>query len=388
MSEHYADDLYDDDYIDDIEDVGIEGFSDASVTGTDWTTETIIRQVSKGNIILSPSFQRRDAWTQERKSLFIESLMLNLPVPQLVLAESPHSKGKFIVLDGKQRLLSILQFAGVDLRDTFPEFKLKGLPVLSKLNGKTFGDLIEDNEDLSAFENYTIRTSVVKNCPNEEVLYQIFYRLNTGSLPLSPQELRFALKPGEFSEFLDSTSAQLEVFKYIFNDKKPDFRMRDAELLLRHLANKFFIVEYSGNLKKFLDESYQKFADSFEAYSYGLHHEIKQLDDAHCFLVEAFGEDLYKKWKNGKFESRFNRSVFEVMAYIFSYPHVRDNVRSRIQDIKHVFVQKMAEDHSFLAYFESTTKSVEAVSNRFSLTAELFNDKLGADAPVVKIARG
>jgi hypothetical protein len=82
----------------------------AVLHGTDWTTETIVNQLKRGNIILNPSFQRRDAWTRQQKSRFIESLILGLPIPQIVLAESKSNRGRFIVLDGKQRLLSILQY--------------------------------------------------------------------------------------------------------------------------------------------------------------------------------------------------------------------------------------------------------------------------------------
>ncbi|MGZ8225662.1 MAG: DUF262 domain-containing protein [Methylococcaceae bacterium] len=82
-------------------------FSPAGVSGNDWTTETIISQIKKGNIQLNPDFQRRDAWDKSRKSRFIESLILGLPVPQIVLAESKERRGAYIVLDGKQRLLSI-----------------------------------------------------------------------------------------------------------------------------------------------------------------------------------------------------------------------------------------------------------------------------------------
>ncbi|HFR4125238.1 TPA: DUF262 domain-containing protein [Yersinia enterocolitica] len=80
---------------------------DAVVFSTDWTTETIINQISKGTIDLNPNFQRRDAWTQEEKSKFIESLILGFPIPPIVLALNKNIRGKYIVLDGKQRLLSI-----------------------------------------------------------------------------------------------------------------------------------------------------------------------------------------------------------------------------------------------------------------------------------------
>lgn len=83
----------------------------AVVTGTDWTVETVLSQMRRGNFDLSPKFQRRDAWDAKRKSRFIESLILQLPVPQIVLAEKKNAKGQYIVLDGKQRLLALRQFA-------------------------------------------------------------------------------------------------------------------------------------------------------------------------------------------------------------------------------------------------------------------------------------
>ena len=62
-------------------------FAGPSLWGTDWTTETIVNQLRRGNINLNPRFQRRNAWDKQRKSLFVKSLILGLPVPQIILAE-------------------------------------------------------------------------------------------------------------------------------------------------------------------------------------------------------------------------------------------------------------------------------------------------------------
>ncbi len=70
-----------------------DSLSDAVLWGTDWTTETVISQLKKKNIELSPSFQRRDAWGEDRKSGFIESIILGLPIPQIILAERKDKKG-------------------------------------------------------------------------------------------------------------------------------------------------------------------------------------------------------------------------------------------------------------------------------------------------------
>src|SRR5687767_3559104 len=70
------------------------GATAAVVSGTDWTTETIVSQLERKNIQLAPRFQRRDAWKKDRKSRFIESLIVGLPIPQIVLAESKQDRGK------------------------------------------------------------------------------------------------------------------------------------------------------------------------------------------------------------------------------------------------------------------------------------------------------
>jgi len=91
-----------------LEDLGEAGRQyQAVINQADWTVETIIQQIDKGNIELNPAFQRREAWQTPRKSQYIESLIINVPVPQVVLAERRDKRGKFIVIDGKQRLLAL-----------------------------------------------------------------------------------------------------------------------------------------------------------------------------------------------------------------------------------------------------------------------------------------
>ena len=117
-------------------------FPKAVIWGTDWTTETIARQIAKGNIDLNPSFQRRDAWSDKEKSKLIESLILNIPVPTIVLAEDRKKRNHYIVIDGKQRLLSIIQFYSdnrvikEELKDTYTTLTLSGLETLNGLNKK------------------------------------------------------------------------------------------------------------------------------------------------------------------------------------------------------------------------------------------------------------
>jgi uncharacterized protein with ParB-like and HNH nuclease domain len=125
--------------------LGPDWFVGPTLWGTDWTTETIVSQLRRGNINLNPRYQRRNAWDAARKSLFIESLILGLPIPQIILAEERNQRGRFVVIDGKQRLLAIRQFAsGVD-DENFPQLKLTGLNDRKDLNGVTYDKLREDS---------------------------------------------------------------------------------------------------------------------------------------------------------------------------------------------------------------------------------------------------
>ena len=88
----------------------LEQLQSAVLWGTDWTAETIVSQIEKGKIDLNPKFQRRDAWDDKRKSTFIESLICGFPIPQIILAEGKTKNDPYIVIDEKQRLISLRRF--------------------------------------------------------------------------------------------------------------------------------------------------------------------------------------------------------------------------------------------------------------------------------------
>lgn len=240
---------------DDLIGVTAASLSNAVVWGTDWTAATLVDQLRRGTIALDPTFQRRDAWTDERKGSFIESLILGLPIPQLVLAENKKMRGRFLVIDGKQRLLSLSKFTGIGLAKDQKPLVLSGLKVRTDLNKLTYASIKSQAkyENLIAeFENQPIRTVVIRGWKTEDVLYTIFYRLNTGSVRLSPQELRQALHPGPFLRFVAKFSEESKPLQELLGLLTPDFRMRDVELVVRYFAFQIQLGEYRGNLKKFL----------------------------------------------------------------------------------------------------------------------------------------
>lgn len=364
----------------------------AVVTGTDWTAETILSQLGKGNITLDPAFQRRDAWAQSRKAKFIESIILGLPIPQLVLAESQETKGTFLVIDGKQRLLSLQQFAGLKLPLDQEPLVLKGLLVRTELEGKTYSDLQSDpklGRFLSAFENQSIRTVIVRNWQSEKVLYTIFHRLNTSSVPLSPQELRQALHPGKFLKFAVAYSEESPGLKRTLNLNKPDFRMRDVELLVRYYAYRNFITDYSGSLKEFLDDTCKTLNGQWKKKESEIREQAHQLERAISATFKIFGSgQAFRKWDGQTFERRFNRAAFDIMVYYFSHHSARKQAVESRHEVKKAFQVLCEGDNAFLRSLETSTKSIQSNSIRFSRWGRSLK-KLGVpiQIPRIKLAR-
>ncbi|RVP97116.1 DUF262 domain-containing protein [Sinorhizobium meliloti] len=368
--------------VEDIAGVDQRTVSQAVVSATDWTTETVISQINKGNIQLNPRFQRRDAWEPDRKSRFIESLILGLPIPQLVLAEVKNKRGSYIVIDGKQRLLSIRQFAATADDPLFSRLRLSGLSIRQDLRRLSLVDLRDDpgrSDDLAAFENQPIRTVVIKNWENEDFLYQVFLRLNTGSVPLSPQELRQALHPGPFVEFADLASGDSPALRELLKLKRPDFRMRDAELLIRWYAFQHFFGRYSGDLKGFLDLTCESLNDQWNDAEERVRAELDQFEAAYATAKFIFGQNVCRKWTPEGYEKPFNRAIYDVLMFYFAQEAVRQAAAARREDIEQAFKDLCEQNPEFLGSIERTTKSIGATSTRFSIWARELNRVLGLE---------
>lgn len=373
----------------DLEKAKLRKLNQTVVGATDWTAETIINQLNKGNIDVNPEFQRRDAWTASRKSRFIESLILGLPIPQLVLAENKRQKGAFIVIDGKQRLLSLRQFAAEKDDKLYEQLRLTGLEAREDLNGKTLEDLEQDPfwaGDIAAFQNQTIRTVVIRNWPNEDVLYLIFLRLNTSSVPLAPQELRQALHPGPFLSYVDRRSGEILGFQKLLRLTKPDFRMRDAELLVRYFAFRNFLTAYKGNLKAFLDDTCEQLNEKWTAREKELKHQVDELESAIDATFKIFGEaNAFRKWDGEEYERRFNRAIFDIMVYYFSQQGVRNKALTLSKQIEADFRKLCQDNAAFRRALETTTKSLEATAARLNIWGKALNKRLRLNFAIPKL---
>jgi hypothetical protein len=312
--------------------------------------------------------------------------VLNLPIPQIVLAERKDHSSTYIVLDGKQRLLAIRQFCmdpANPADEGFKELKLSNLNLRDDLNGMSYKSLEVDPNYasvLNAFDNHTIRTVVIRNWPNSDYLHRVFLRLNTGSVPLSPQELRQALIPGEFTQFIDDYATQSVELQRALGIDGPDFRMRDNEVLLRSIAFATRANAYVGNLKKFLDDTAELVNPDWEQRGSEIRAEADRIALAIDATLSIFGErDAFSTYSGIAFEGRFNRAVFDIMVYYLRDEAVRARAADLKAEIKDAFVNLSGSDAEFQQALTTTTKSKRATAKRFVAWAQKLGGVLGME---------
>ena len=168
----------------------------------DISVKELISMVGEGIIDIAPEYQRQFRWKEDRQSTLIESIFLGIPVPSLFMATNPD--GSWELIDGVQRLSSIIHFAGSEeIRrkiQVTSELNLVMLQKLTTLNDNTFGSLPRSVQ--LDFLLKPLKITTLSDKSDLEVRFDLFERLNTGGIILSNQEIRSCVYRGRFSDFL------------------------------------------------------------------------------------------------------------------------------------------------------------------------------------------
>lgn len=363
-----------------------DDFRNLLVAPADWTIGTLYSQIGK-QIDLDPDFQRRNVWSSQSKSRFIESIFLGIPIPQILLSSKPNQKSSFLVLDGKQRLLTIKEFIDGKFASG-RRFKLKGLRVLQSLEGKSWEDIQQDDEVSSRLLNETQRTSVLRGWSTDPVLYEIFFRINSGSVKLSPMELRMSLYPGPFLKFIMRWTEDIGPVHRLLKKRTPDARMVDVELAVRFLAFLDDDIIYSGDLKRYLDQICQKYNDKFSdtTFEVAVLNRLAEMNKGIEAGFDIFGEKTFcRKFDGGKYETRFNRAIFDVVVGALSNSDFRKWALDNKQEMVGCF-EKISGLDSFRRSVETTTKSVDATRTRFTVSYKAFEQSSGVKLSLPAIA--
>lgn len=362
---------------------------DVTAVPNDFNIRTIFDFVDSG-VVSIPGFQRNYVWDQKRASKLIESLLIGLPIPQIFLYEE--SRNKFSVIDGQQRLMSIYYFKkkrfprmerraalrkiAVDSGTIPPEiladdnyfvnFNLQ-LPArlpsqtnrFDKLNYDTLG------EYQSTFDLRTVRNIVIRqNTPEDDdsSIYEIFNRLNSGGINLTPQEIRVSLYHSKFYTMLDRINQQ-PVWRKLIGQEETDLHVKDVEILLRAFAMLWYGADYKPSMTRFLNMSSRRFKS------------LKDEDIAYCeqlflsFLTAC--AELDGRSFISKYGTRFNISTFEaVFVALTQEPFSKRELVSKKINIANL--ENLQTDPSFVGATQTATASSSNVALRKKRAAELL----------------
>lgn len=218
----------------------------------------IYRMYEKHQLDINSDFQRGEIWTNRAQTLFIDSLMKQLPIPSMCISLDISSQ-KRLVIDGLQRITTIIKFLDLDKNK---DWKLsKTSDVDDRISGKNVSAIkVENPEIYDRIENVTIPITVLRcdygKRDHMMYLFQIFYRLNTGGNKLYNQEIRNCIFQGTFNSLLKELAKTPEWYSFakVTEDKVIKGRYGNEERILRFFAFYDNYTNYNGKLAGFLND--------------------------------------------------------------------------------------------------------------------------------------
>ena len=328
-----------------------------------------------GELILQPKYQRNFVATETIASKLIESILLDVPIPVVYLAEEQN--GSYSVIDGQQRLTSFLSFLQGKFPDSKP-FKLTGLKVLSELNRKLFVDL--DSDLQKKIRSTTIHSIIIKKESNSDIKFEIFERLNTGSTKLNEDEIRNTVFRGSYIDLLAELSEN-SVFHGLI--KKDNFkkRMIYRGMILRFLAlSEKSYLNYRSSMKQFCNKELRENRELSTI-------KIKEYKSRfeHCIdLVKVvFGDMAFRRYmpgengEQGKWgETQINMALYDIQMVGF-VNYSKNDVLGKADLIREGLIDLMINNQQFKDQITMQTSNTEELKKRFRTYMDMLTLIIG-----------
>lgn len=348
------------------------------------TIENLLKWIKNKKLEI-PDFQRDYVWDFDKASLLVDSVLTNLPIPNVfVYREIINQKERFILIDGKQRLTTFQFFVDekfLDKNGKVKEFRIADNSRASWYN-KKYSDLLPDDKE--AFDEYNIKLTVFENQKDVNVkeknkaMYQIFKRVNTGADILQPQEIRNAIYNGEvlnlIKEYADNESECYR--KLISKDDKILKRYKLHEVLLRFLTYYDIYLKYKKEKKydelskndainNYLDESREN-RKSFDSHFSKLKKALSVLykfDDTIMYNVNRDKDAIGK---------RVHETFCEALIIALIENKYVININKDVMTKKKISIW---QDDDKKKYFVSNTLSIEHINRRVDILKGIINGK-------------
>jgi hypothetical protein len=240
------------------------------------------REEATGTLDLSPQFQRRPVWTEEKASYLIDTILSGLPIPEIYIRSSstPNGETRYEVVDGQQRVRSVLSFGTNDL-------ELSGEHVSAKWLGKRFEDLCDAEK--TAFWDYDIVVRDVRGATDLEIR-DLFKRLNIYSVVLNDQELRHAQYEGHFIKAIEELADDEWWLESGIVNVRQIRRMQDVEFISELFVG---LTAEPQDKKKTLEDYYSNFDASMpEEIEW-----ISRLERVRDFIRSLMPRDELRTWR-------------------------------------------------------------------------------------------
>ena len=329
------------------------------------------RKYDKDRICIDPDFQRNLVWTNKQKSELIESVIMQIPLPLIYLAEN--EDGKLVVVDGRQRLTTFFQFLD-------NEFRLKDLKIFPQINGMNFNELEESHlysRYVTIIEDTQLVVQIIKYPTKDRVRFDIFDRVNRGGTPLNKQEMRNALYQGNATKLLDELS-KMKSFKDATGGAISPKHMKDKYVILRALC---FYLLWRGNI---LDKNKKRMeyrSDMEELLGAGMNL-FNKMDLNSIFLLkqlfdrtmtrayQCLGKDGFRIPSNGKIRRPISMTLFETLFYYFT---CFDKTSVSNLEMKKGVVE-LLQDEEYLRSLQHSVDSSVNVKKRFGKVKEKYKE--------------
>lgn len=323
--------------------------------------------VSK-ELVIQPEYQRLFRWSLQQKSHLIESILLELPVPQIFVIEN--QDGVLELIDGLQRVSTILQFMEPQSIDLEP-LTLDGCTLIAGLNGMTFGAL-----PLSLrlrLKRSPIRTVVIKKQSQGFLRYEMFKRLNTGGANLEPQEIRncSARMLGEggvaFYNLLVKLSQQEDFAACAEYLPQPDKDKKAAEeLVLRFFAAKNFVDGFKGSVRDWLDNYMEDVLLGKQPFD--IDAETEAFTRTMAFARDKLGETAFLRYRGETPTGSLPPAYFEAIAI-----GIHDNfeqIKAKSRDSLRDNITALVQSEPFRSVTGPGANSKEKLKTRIQLAAD------------------
>ena len=289
--------------------------------GYDMSVGEVINLYKDSELKINPEFQRLFRWDTTRKTRFIESILLGIPIPPIFVFQN--KDGGWELIDGLQRLSTILEFVGLlkdENGDPINPSVLEGtifLPSLANKNWQVWkeGDDAINKPQQLQIKRARLRVEILLKESDENAKFELFQRLNTGGARLSEQEVRNCVAVMlniDFYKYLKDLS-EYDAFKETTIQTTNSLeKQAGMELALRFLAFRNHPYDRSLDVHEYLDLALIELAKS-EDIDWGS--EKKTFERTFSLLRKSLGANTFKKWNGSSFGGMFLMSLFETIAF-------------------------------------------------------------------------